>query len=282
MSKVICLVDNAARRSTPFWAEHGLSLWIEHRGKRVLFDTGQSGLVLAHNLEVRGLSLATLDAMALSHAHYDHTGGLDFVLDAHPGLAVYAHRDLLQRRYSLREGVYRSIGMALSPAETRARCDLRLSADPQEIVPGLWNSGEIRERPEAEGRSSHHFVRQGETWLADPYRDDLSLVLEVSGGVVLVCGCCHAGLLNTLAHVRRTFQRPIVAVLGGTHLSPLAGESLRHVVEVLEREYGAMHYYLNHCTGEKALATLWGAFGEQRVHAFPAGSEITFEGRQVA
>ncbi len=276
MSRIVALVDNAVRRSTAFWAEHGLSFCVEQGGARLLWDTGQSGDVLRHNLDVAGLNLETCDALALSHAHYDHTGGLPFVLRERPGLPLYAHPEVLTPRFSLREGTYRSIGMGMSSEEVAKQADLRLSAEPQEIFPGLWTSGEIVERPEPEGRSAHHFVRRGDTWLPDPYRDDMSLVLETAGGVVVLCGCCHAGLLNTLAHVRRHFGRPIQAVLGGTHLASAGEEYLAHVIGVLQEEYGGMHYYLNHCTGENAFAALWKVFGAGRVHAFPAGSVVRF------
>ncbi|HEB65166.1 MAG TPA: MBL fold metallo-hydrolase [Chloroflexi bacterium] len=276
MSKITCLVDNAARRSTAFWAEHGLSFCVERGGARLLWDTGQSGEVLRHNLALAGLGPEHFDALALSHAHYDHTGGLAFILRERPGLPLYAHRDLLTPRFSLRDGEYRSIGMGMSPEEVSAQADLRLSAAPQEIFPGLWTSGEIVERSEPEGRSAHHFIRRGDRWLPDPYRDDMSLVLETTEGVVLLCGCCHAGLLNTLAHVRQHFGKPIQAVLGGTHLASAGETYLAHVVSVLQKHYGGMHYYLNHCTGENAFAALWKAFGAERVHAFPAGDEVSF------
>jgi metal-dependent hydrolase (beta-lactamase superfamily II) len=77
--------------------------------------------------------------------------------------------------------------------------DLRLCAEPAEVLPGVWTTGEIHDRPEPEGGSPNLVVRQGEEWQADRYRDDMSMVLETSDGLVLLRGCCHAGLLNTLA-----------------------------------------------------------------------------------
>ena len=68
--KIICIVDNAVQRSSPFWGEHGLAFLIETDAGRLLFDTGQSGMVLLHNLEVLDVDPATIDALAISHAHY--------------------------------------------------------------------------------------------------------------------------------------------------------------------------------------------------------------------
>ena len=104
----------------------------------------------------------------------------------------------------------------------------------------------------------------------------MSLVLETRQGLVVVCGCCHAGLLNTLAHVKQTFQRPIFVVLGGTHLESAAGDALQHIVTELAETYGPLQLYPNHCTGERAYVTLTMAFGE-RVQPCPAGTTLTFE-----
>jgi 7,8-dihydropterin-6-yl-methyl-4-(beta-D-ribofuranosyl)aminobenzene 5'-phosphate synthase len=119
-------------------------------------------------------------------------------------------------------------------------------------------------------------VPDGAGWRPDPYADDLSLVLETEAGLVVICGCCHAGLLNTLAHVRRNFDRPITTVIGGTHLMSADTAYLQRVVTVLRNEYGRLDFYLNHCTGEQAFLALFKAFGH-RVHSCPAGTRLTFD-----
>ena len=275
MNKVTCVVDNTVLRSSLFWGEHGLAFWIETDQGCALFDTGQSGVVLSHNMEALGLRLQDVNVLTLSHAHYDHTGGLDVVLSQNPGLPIYANADFLRPRYSLRGGEYKSIGLSIPLAELTQQADLHLSDSPIEVLPGLWTTGEISERPEQEGRSTHHYVPQGDGWGPDSYRDDMSLVMDTGEGLVLICGCCHAGLLNTLAHVKRTFQRPIVSVLGGTHLVTADGAFLEHVVSVLREHYDLLYFYLNHCTGERAYVAMVNAFGE-RVKPCPAGTILIF------
>ena len=155
--------------------------------------------------------------------------------------------------------------------------DLHLNDALVEVLPGLWTTGEISERPEPEGRSTRHFVPDGDGWQPDPYRDDMSVVIETQEGIVVICGCCHVGLLNTLvAHVKRTFRRPIIAVLGGTHLVDADEAYLQHFVEVLRDRYDPPHLYLNHCTGERAYVTLANAFGD-RVNCCPVGMTLTFD-----
>lgn len=108
----------------------------------------------------------------------------------------------------------------------------------------------------------------------DGYLDDMSLVLKVPDGIVLLCGCCHAGLRNTLAVVRRQYDDPLMAILGGTHLVRATEAELAALSETLRAE-GCPKLYLNHCTGERALRALWKALGE-RVVPCPAGTTIAF------
>jgi len=279
MIKTTCLVDNAAQRGSPLWGEHGAAFLIETEAGRVLFDTGQSGTVLLHNMETLEIDPQTIDALAISHAHYDHTGGLSTLLErACPGLPLYAHPDLSRKRFSQHQGEPKSIGLSLAQETLAARTTLCLSAKPQEILPGIWTSGEIASRPETEGRSAHHLVRAEEGWSPDPYRDDMSLVLELDPGLVLLCGCCHAGLLNTLAHVERTFERAIVAIAGGTHLVNADAEHLQRVGRVLTEMESVQRLYLNHCSGEGAFHSLLLTLGPTIIRSCPAGTRLDLQG----
>jgi 7,8-dihydropterin-6-yl-methyl-4-(beta-D-ribofuranosyl)aminobenzene 5'-phosphate synthase len=268
-----CLVDNSVQPSSPFWGEHGLSFLVEvANGRRVLFDTGASGPVLLHDLECAGIGIETIDAVVLSHSHPDHTGGLPAILERRRGLPVHAHPELLRPRFSEANGVKAPKGLPLGPDALKGRADLRLRESLEEVLPGVWTSGEIVERGEPEGRSPHHLVRHGEQWAPDPYRDDLSLVLETADGLFVVCGCCHAGLLNTLAHVRRHFGEDPVGVAGGTHLVSADSEQLAHTVMRL-REHRSPRLHLNHCTGPAAFLALGQAFGDRVSHC-PAGTTL--------
>jgi 7,8-dihydropterin-6-yl-methyl-4-(beta-D-ribofuranosyl)aminobenzene 5'-phosphate synthase len=272
--KVTCVVDDTVCDHSPFWGEHGLAFLIETNSGRILFDTGQSGTVLLHNLNLLDVEPKAINALAISHAHYDHTGGLLTLLDQVAGIPLYAHPDFFRERFSRREGSLKSVGLPLEREVLEQRLELRLSAEPMEILPGVWTTGEITDRAEPEGRSANHLVRGAEGWEPDPYRDDMALVLETDEGLVVICGCCHAGLLNTLAHVRRAFGANITAVAGGTHLLHADEAHLRRVIEVL-KELGVPRLYLNHCTGLRAYVTLTQVFGE-KVAPCPAGTMLSF------
>jgi 7,8-dihydropterin-6-yl-methyl-4-(beta-D-ribofuranosyl)aminobenzene 5'-phosphate synthase len=274
---VTCVVDDAVERSSSFWGEHGVAFLIETEAGRVLFDTGQSGTVLLHNLELLGVDPATIGGLAISHAHYDHTGGLRALLEhVRPGIPLHANPDLFRERFSQREGRPRSVGLSLTREELAARSKLVLSATPQEIVPGVWTTGEISQRPDPEGSSAYHVVREGDTFVADSYQDDMALVLELDDRLALLCGCCHAGLLNTLAHVQRAFERPVVTITGGLHLTSATADYLQRVGEVLVETESMQRVYPNHCTGEAAYIALTLALGPSVVRPCPAGTIVEF------
>ncbi len=271
MKRIICVVDNTVQRGSQLWGEHGLAFWIETEHGCLLFDTGQSGTVLTHNLDVLGLRLHDVDALALSHAHIDHTGGMRAIFPLNKKLRMIANPSILRPRYSFSEGEYKSIGLPSDLGVETYTSNLQLNDSPVEVLPGLWTTGEIAERSEPEGRSASHFIQVEGEWHPDPYLDDMSLVMDTQKGLIIICGCCHAGLLNTLAHVRNTFRRPIIAILGGTHLANADDAYLEHVSNVLRDQYDPLFLYLNHCTGESAYLALANAFGA-RVKPCPAGT----------
>jgi 7,8-dihydropterin-6-yl-methyl-4-(beta-D-ribofuranosyl)aminobenzene 5'-phosphate synthase len=272
--KITCVVDDRAPRGSGLRAEHGASFAIEAEGRTALFDAGQSSEVLLSNMARLGFRPEAIDALVVSHAHYDHTGGLAGLLEKVQGIPLYAHPDLFTERYRRTATSLKKVGPSSDRAELAGRVDLRLSAEPVEVLPGVWTSGEIGDRSEPEGRSPNHFVRQGDGWAGDPYADDLSVVLEAADGLVLVCGCCHAGLLNTMAQVRSAFGSNPAAIVGGTHLRDLDAATLDHVAQALRR-CGSPRLWLGHCTGKRAFRALQEAFGDG-VSLCQAGTVLDF------
>ncbi len=274
--RIICVVENDVLKGSDLQSEHGLSFWIETPNGSVLFDTGQTDSVFSHNLMILGLSPQTVSALALSHAHYDHTGGLETVFEVTKDLPIYANSDLFQPRYALRNGEYQSIGMKIEQLRLSSLAKVKLSDQPVEILPGLWTTGEIVERPEPTGSSPHLFIRTDKGWEPDPYLDDMSLVFKTSSGLILICGCCHSGLVNTLFHVNRIFTEPITAVIGGIHLIHADDQYLDHVVTIIGEYFPELSLYINHCSGENAFTKLSKAFGKRAIKC-PAGTILEFE-----
>ncbi len=270
--RLTCLVDDCT--ASNLWGEHGLSFLIQTDEGNVMWDTGQSGALLLHNLEALELRDLPLVAAALSHGHQDHTGGLDILLDLHPHLPIYAQPDIFRQRFSFQDGKERVIGIAEWERDLRARGDFRLGEDPQEIVPGVWTTGSVQPRPYPQGSAPHlKMQREGEV-VSDAHLDDMSLVLFVAGGIVLLCGCCHAGLRNTMALVRERYDAPLRAVVGGTHLGRAKEVELDAIVGLVKAE-DVPKLYLNHCTGEKAMFYFKKTLGD-RVEPCPASTVLEF------
>jgi len=258
--RIAILSDNTVGARNAL-GEHGLAFWVETSRHRLLFDTGQ-GFVLAHNARALGLNLRLVDSVILSHGHYDHTGGLAGVLHATTGpVMVYAHPAALLTKYQRGETGVRDIGMS---AECRdvilgGRYRFTPSSRSAEVAPGLRMTGEIPRLHPGEA-ITEPFCRDAAGQEADLLPDDQALFIETDRGTVVLLGCAHAGIINTLDHVQSlTDGKPIRAVLGGMHLRSATEDRLTWTKRALSR------FKINclvpmHCTGPKAAAALWTAF----------------------
>lgn len=274
--RITVLVDNTVG-STNTLAEHGLSMLIEAGGWRIIFDTGQ-GRVLPENLTTLGLSLDPLDALVLSHGHYDHTGGVAAVLDASNPKAIFIHPAALEEKFTSNgRSPCRSIGI---PAQSREALDaardlIVWTRGAAEVVPGVWCTGEIpRENPEETSEQSFYLDPDGR--VIDPLVDDQALFIETNRGLVVVAGCAHAGVVNTLDHVcRLTGRTEVLALIGGLHL----GRASRKRLEMTGSALGRRNLQLMapcHCTGMGAQSYLRARFNSL-VRDVGAGSSVVFE-----
>jgi len=276
---ITCLINNEVLFGPSVWGEHGLSWLIETPQTQLIFDTGSSAEVLAHNLKVLKKSLRRLSHIVLSHGHYDHTGGLPHLLSiASRRLCLVAAPQVFEAKYSVQRGsLLRSIGIPMREEEVRERTDVILSNEPIQIVAGVTFSGRIPLTVDFETPLSHFLCRRGDELLVDPFDDDRALFIQTTEGLVVLLGCGHSGLINTLREGRRLFDRPIVAVMGGSHLAPASEERLKSTIQTLQEEFPEIQTYrLNHCTGNKAQFALHTAFGE-RVKPFLAGEKMSFQ-----
>lgn len=283
IGRITVLVDNCVQ-GRGLLAEHGLACWVEVRARRLLFDTGQ-GRALRHNAEHLGVPLRRTEAVALSHGHYDHTGGLDQVLELAPHATVYAHPAVLEHKYARGAGANgREIGI---PSKGRARLAsaggpaaetavrLHPTAEPTEIGDGVFVTGEIPRRTAYEDTGGSFFTDRGGA-SADPLIDDQALFVESRTGTVVVLGCAHAGVINTLLYVRElTGGKPVHAVLGGMHLLHASRERMERTIEAL-RELDIPCLAPGHCTGPSAIAELWSAL-PRTCRALGAGARLEFE-----
>jgi 7,8-dihydropterin-6-yl-methyl-4-(beta-D-ribofuranosyl)aminobenzene 5'-phosphate synthase len=273
---VTCLVDNTALMGSDCWAEHGEAFLVETDNAKVLFDTGSSGDVLAHNLAVLDKDLENLSTIVLSHGHYDHVGGLERAILLSGYVDVVAHPAVFAERIARDDGKEdRPVGIPRNRTWVETRTKLRLTEDPVEVAPGIHTTGQVPRGAGPEPRDARLLSREVSQLVPDRIVDDQSLVLITSAGLVVIMGCCHAGLINTLEHVSRTFEGGVFAVLGGTHLAHADETTLRESVAAAKDRHAVVNTYVGHCTGTRGLLAFAEVFGEC-ARPCPAGLSLTF------
>ena len=228
--------------------EHGWSLLVKADGHTFLWDTGQ-GLTLEHNVKELGIDLSRVEAVLLSHGHYDHAGGLQTVLKHAPHAQIYCHPHTFNRKFRRQPGGkgFRENGIPHFTRETLADAcgGLQVSTEPFEIIPGFWMSGEV---PRDYGpEMTRNFYSDEACTVPDHILDDQSLFVETPNGTVVLLACSHAGVINILHAAGQVAGKDeVYAVVGGMHIfgerpgvsRPVLDELTRRKVQVL----GPAHY----------------------------------------
>lgn len=258
-------------------SEHGLALWIEADGRKILFDTGQ-GLVLTHNAKALGIDLATTDDLVFSHGHFDHTGGMLDALQPRRQAKVYLHPSALDPKFAKGpDGAVQSIGspiQRLDHIRSHAK-DVVLTTGPTELAHGAWITGEIPRTTDFEDTGGPFYIDE-ECTTPDPLIDDQALYIQTPRGIVVFLGCAHAGLVNTIDYIARlTEQERLHAVFGGMHLLRASERRLTRSIEALARRHVQI-LGPAHCTGRTATMRLWQCFPDQCVQC-ATGAQFVLE-----
>ena len=250
--EIITLMENSAHRDC-LACEHGLSLLIQGEGVRILYDTGASPRFL-QNAAALQVPLEPLDALVLSHGHYDHTGGAAALLTApvRPG-AVYLGRDFFTPRYSKKTAGLMDIGAAFTPAalELAGVPCREVGEKPLALGPGIWLLAGFTSTQPFEGPIPSLLRKTPSGPAPDPFGDEVAVVLEAGRELVLLSGCAHVGILSMCDRAARLFGRPVTTFLGGTHLKAAGEERIRHTCEQL-KAWGLERLGACHCNGEQA------------------------------
>jgi 7,8-dihydropterin-6-yl-methyl-4-(beta-D-ribofuranosyl)aminobenzene 5'-phosphate synthase len=274
--RITTLSENTAGMGD-FLAEWGLSILIEKDNVRILLDTG-AGISAVHNAETLGIDLSKIDKIVLSHGHYDHTGGLREVLRRMAKeVEVIAHPDIWQAKYSRREDKpERYIGIPFRQEELESLgARFALNKEPVKLYDNIWTSGEVPMTTEYETIDSGLFIKQNSSLQPDQVMDDQAIIVETQKGLVIILGCAHRGMINTIYQAQKiTGVNEIQAVMGGSHLIGSSEERLWQSISAL-KELGVKKLGLCHCTDLPVISVLAQEFGESFIFN-KAGSVLEF------
>lgn len=262
--------------------EHGLSMFIqldnENSGKRkILFDTGQSG-IFADNAEYLGIKLNEVDSLILSHNHYDHTGGVERFLRLNDSAAVYGHEQAFRASYSRAdEGKkIRSIGFPEEGLKLLSNFKKRIikNRNSYRINESLLLTGTVPRKNSYEKVETTIFADK-ECKHHDEIPDDQSLIISSSEEMLIVLGCCHSGIVNTIDYAKKLMpDKSLKAVIGGMHLVASKDNRINAMLNYL-RKIDNLEIYHGHCTGLKAGCILNESF-PTRAHFIAVGETYKF------
>ena len=268
------LVDNRAENGLD--KEHGLSMWIEVDGRKILFDTG-TGKILESNARKLGINVNFADLLVLSHGHYDHTGGVSGFLQHNRHGHVFCHPGAVLPRYAIRNGSAVPIHMphdATAAVDKLSDSRLHWVQGPLDLSEHVGLTGPIPRKTSFEDTGGPFYLDPAGD-RPDPIADDMALWIRTQKGLVVVTGCCHAGLVNTLDYIFHLNNgMKICALIGGFHLinaQPLRLDLTMQALEAFEIDL----LVPCHCTGQAAVELLKDTF-ELRVSAGAAGKLLQF------
>ena len=265
-------------------AEHGLSLLVRvQRGTEkhtILFDTGYNSMGVLHNMNQLAVNPNELEAIVLSHAHMDHTGSLHPILEKISGtipLVVHPDAFMYPRFEELKDGSKRTFPRTLIRQDLEQKnVRIQESKNPTPILDGsILVTGEVERTTAFEKGMPNAMIEKDGRLEHDPIKDDQSLVMNLKGkGLVVVSGCSHAGIINTLLYAKKlTGVDKIHAVMGGFHLSgPIFEKITEKTIEMLKALSPAVVVPM-HCTGRKAV--------ERFSHEFPSAFVLNSVGSRI-
>lgn len=276
MIRITALMDDKPSENKALIAEHGLSLLAQYQGLRILFDCG-AGVNTLVNAQRLGVDLKNLDAVVLSHSHYDHAAGFRDLTEAGLGstlLCTGGH--FFEPKFAVSGSCFndRSAGFDRAFLETHGIRQQEVT-DVHTPFPGVHLISNFPRVNDFE-TIPERFVRRTDTgFIPDDFADEICMALEVEDGLAVLVGCSHPGIVNMISHVRNVLRKPVRAVFGGTHLVEADEHRVDLTIRTL-REKGLEILGLSHCSGDAADCAI-GAYPDVQGRHLRAGDDIFFD-----
>lgn len=270
--KITVLTEDSVLYESHYLGQHGVSFLLEGvKGSdvmRIMVDVGQNSQALLNNMKLMNISPAIIDAVVLTHCHYDHTQGVARMLReiGKRDIQVIAHRDIFRLNF-VTEPYLRHVG--IMPGDSREEIEkaggsLLLTKGPVKLMSGITTTGEVKRQTDFEEIGIALKTMEGGEVVDDQMLDDISVVANVNRkGLVIVTGCSHAGIVNIARHAMElTGCEKIEGIIGGLHLIDASDVRIKRISEELAK-LNPKWICVGHCTGFKAQVELYLAFGER-------------------
>lgn len=279
-ARVTILAEDTIGFDLPLEGRFGLSMLLAAQAdgidRKILFDTNAAAGPIIRNAKILGANLREVDALFLSHCHYDHSDGLPVMLDAigHP-LPVISHPTLFRPCFEINPDGLRNIGMAYTRPELEAKgAQFLLSESPLNLMTGVATTGEIARQTDFEVLEDLYTIVDGKV-VQDHERDDMAVILNSDRGLVILTGCSHSGIVNIIMTARRASGvDQIYAVVGGLHFMDASQEKIDRSVQFLKDN--VQWVFAGHCTGFDGCCALKAALGD-RFKKITTGMTISFD-----
>ena len=282
-TEITCVYDRKTNPGIFSKLSHGVSFYIKLGEEHILFDMGLMGRFLMRNLNNLEIDPNIINKIIISHGHSDHVGGLRLFLENRTNnikVPIYAHSNLKEPKRAYCKGILGwNAGFYHIEEQLEKKVEYKLSREPFKINEFLFTTGEIpfEERQEFQN-VSHRFAHKVDgKWEIDPVLDDTSLYLKTKKGIVLICGDCHSGLVNTIRKVERLSGDRIITLIGAIHIIFSKKSKMLEIVDDLLSEFNQINFHINHSVGRKCFRFLQNKLGKDRIQYFPVGKTLILE-----
>ncbi len=264
--RIVTLIENLVYKQG-LVAEHGLALYIESENKKILFDTGQSGLFL-QNVKKLGINIEDIDILVISHGHYDHTGGLYSFLEKNTKAKVYAKKEIFTPKY---HGHKRFIGTIYD--ETKLKNRLVYVDSITEIADNVFIMPNINIYNPTDTHFKGLKIKQSNEFIIDEFNDELFIVIKQNEQINIITACSHRGITNICTTATKYFKLPVGLILGGFHMKESTTEEYVEITRYF-RQIRPKSIGVCHCTGIEKFAQM---YDECDTHVFYnfTGHELT-------
>jgi 7,8-dihydropterin-6-yl-methyl-4-(beta-D-ribofuranosyl)aminobenzene 5'-phosphate synthase len=259
----ITILYDAFGKQSDMQKDWGYAAFIEYGGRRILFDTGNNGDILARNAKARGIDLTKLDFVVMSHRHGDHMGGLAWLLSVNPRVKIYAPKEGFGVYGSDLPGTFYRKDDSLSPEQRY------YDGKPPDLMRfgAAWPGGNFQlVDKDIEIAPGIHLIALVSDKPGTLELRELSLAIDTPKGMVIVVGCSHPGI-DRIVDVATRIDPHIHIIAGGFHLVTSKDDEIERIVNSLHDTYKVAYVAPGHCTGEPAFTALKRAFGPRYVYA---------------